>query len=219
MKQYKKSLYKYFILLAMGGCTLLTGCNDFLTTIPESSYSAAGSYQSQSDFDYAIAAVYAAQQELYKTNDCWYRLMIARSDDTRNGAGYTFGVDQFTDSDDISYLSSAWQKLWTIISRSNMILDKIDAVDFPDANLKNAIKGEAYTLRAWSYYTLGWMFGGMPLIDKERWCQKLRRSPALHRSRHLSLQQTIIRMRLACYRIHGAALTWAGSRSMRQKVA
>ena len=93
MKQYKKSLYKYFILLAMGGCTLLTGCNDFLTTIPESSYSAAGSYQSQSDFDYAIAAVYAAQQELYKTNDCWYRLMIARSDDTRNGAGYTFGVD------------------------------------------------------------------------------------------------------------------------------
>ena len=73
MKQYKKSLYKYFILLAMGGCTLLTGCNDFLTTIPESSYSAAGSYQSQSDFDYAIAAVYAAQQELYKTND-WGRL-------------------------------------------------------------------------------------------------------------------------------------------------
>ena len=65
MKQYKKSLYKYFILLAMGGCTLLTGCNDFLTTIPESSYSAAGSYQSQSDFDYAIAAVYAAQQALY----------------------------------------------------------------------------------------------------------------------------------------------------------
>ena len=144
MKQYKKSLYKYFILLAMGGCTLLTGCNDFLTTIPESSYSAAGSYQSQSDFDYAIAAVYAAQQELYKTNDCWYRLMIARSDDTRNGAGYTFGVDQFTDSDDISYLSSAWQKLWTIISRSNMILDKIDAVDFPDANLKNAIKPIRY---------------------------------------------------------------------------
>ena len=41
---------------------LVVSCDNFLTTIPESDYSASGAYQSESDFEYAIAAVYAAQQ-------------------------------------------------------------------------------------------------------------------------------------------------------------
>lgn len=166
MKQYKKSMYTCFVLL-LCGCMGLTGCDDFLTKIPESNYSAAGSYQSQADFEFAIAAVYAAQQGLYNTNECWFRHMISRSDDTRTGATYSYGIDTFTDSDNVSRLQSTWQTLWRMISRSNMILDKIDAIDFDDANTKNHIIGEAHALRAWAYYTLGWMFGGVPLIDRE----------------------------------------------------
>lgn len=162
-----KNIYKYFVILALGGSSLLTGCDSFLTTIPESSYSAAGSYQTQADFNFAIAAVYASQQGLYNTNASWHRLIITRSDDIRTGATYTNGVDQFTDTDAVDHLTTFWSTAWQMISRCNMILDKIDAIDFPDAALKNSIKGEAYALRAWTYYNLGWQFGGVPLIDRE----------------------------------------------------
>ncbi len=161
----KKFSYKFLTTLLLG--LILLGCDDFLTTVPESSYSVAGAYQSPSDFEYAIAAVYAAQQGLYSSNACWFRLIISRSDDTRNGAQYTYGVDQFTDGDDVSTLASGWQTLWQMINRSNVILEKIDAIEFTDTNQKDYIKGEAYALRAWAYYTLAWQFGGMPLINKE----------------------------------------------------
>lgn len=161
----KRFNYKFLPSLLLG--FILVSCDNFLTTVPESSYSVDGAYQSQSDFEYAVAAVYAAQQGLYSSNACWFRLIISRSDDTRNGATYTYGVDQFTDGDDVSTLADGWRTLWQMINRSNVILDKIDAVEFADATLKNYIKGEAYALRAWAYYTLAWQFGGMPLIDKE----------------------------------------------------
>lgn len=162
MKTY---IYKLsFILLST---FFMWSCNDFLTTVPESSYSVEGAYKTQSDFVFAIAGVYDEQQELYKTNTCWFRLMISRSDDTRHGAGYTYGLDEFTDGDNVSGLASGWQSLWSMISRCNLILDKIEGVEFTDSNLKSNIAGEAYVLRAWAYYTLAWQFGGMPLIDKE----------------------------------------------------
>lgn len=157
----------YVLFMTLLTAFSVVSCDDFLKTMPESSYSAAGSYQSQADFDYAIAGVYAAQQNLYQSNSCWFRLMIARSDDTRNGATYTYGVDQFSDSDNVEHLTSGWQNLWTMINRCNLILDKIDAIDFKDSDRKSHIKGEAYALRAWAYYTLAWQFGGMPLIDHE----------------------------------------------------
>ncbi len=159
MKNY---IYK-FLIVVLG--TTLFGCDDFLTTEPESTYSVGGAYQSQSDFEYAIAAVYAAQQGLYSSNASWYRAMIARSDDTRNGSQYTYGIDQFTDGDDVSILTSGWGIFWTMINRCNVILDKIDAIEFDDEYIRAYIKGEAYALRAWAYYTLAWQFGGMPLID------------------------------------------------------
>ena len=158
---------KIYYLIYIIGLFSLWGCEDFLTRIPESSYSEAGAYQTQADFNFAIAGVYAAQQDLYQSNACWFRLMIARSDDTRNSAAYTYGIDTFSDSDDISEMANAWAKFYQIITRCNIILDKIDAISFDDENLKSYIKGEAYALRAWSYYTLGWMFGGVPLLDRQ----------------------------------------------------
>lgn len=158
---------KFCYIICLVGLISLWGCDDFLTKLPESSYSEAGAYQNQADFEYAIAGVYAAQQDLYQSNSCWFRLMIARSDDTRSGATYTYGIDTFSDSDNISDMANAWAIFYRMITRCNIILDKIEAIHFDDNNLKSYIKGEAYALRAWAYYTLGWMFGGVPLLEHQ----------------------------------------------------
>lgn len=52
-----KLIYKSLLLLAV---ITFASCEDFLTVLPDSSYSEAGGYQSQTDFEQAIAGVYAA---------------------------------------------------------------------------------------------------------------------------------------------------------------
>lgn len=142
-------------------------CNDeFLTLVPEDTYSVSGAYKTEDDFKFAIAGVYAEQQEFYApVNENWFVMtQLQRSDDTRNGAAYSAGIDQFTDDDSEISLRNAWQRFYRVIYRSNLILEKIEEVEFDNAALKDYIKGEAYALRAWSYFNAGYTFGGVPLI-------------------------------------------------------
>ena len=160
MKNIKLKLLGLIIVM-----TIMSSCKKFLTTDPESSYSVNTSYQSQSDFNFAITGVYAKQQELYGgTDNIMIYAFTQRSDDTRNGANSSDGIDRFTDNDATTKLPDYYKRFWEIIYRSNLILDKIDGVTFTDENLKKSIKGEAYALRAWSYFNLAELFGGMPLI-------------------------------------------------------
>lgn len=181
-----KGIEKYLICFI--GTSLIISCNDFLTTIPESSYSVDTFYKTQSDFEKAIAAVYAAQQDLYNGRSSFLRTTIGRSDDTSvmGTNTYLYGVDTFTDGDAVPPLEYAWQYLWIMISRSNVILDKIDGVTFEDNGIKNYIKGEAYALRAWAYYTLATSFGGMPIIDKEMSVSEIKTIPRSSQEETLS---------------------------------
>ena len=141
-------------------------CDAFLTETPESTYTTETFYTSQSDFAYAIASVYAAQQDLYDGQYGLLRFSIGRSDDTNcyNTNTYMDGADAFTDNSSVKALEEAWTDLYVIITRANSILIRIDNVEFTDADLKRHIKGEAYALRGWAYHTLGVLFGGVPLI-------------------------------------------------------
>ncbi|MCQ2153233.1 MAG: RagB/SusD family nutrient uptake outer membrane protein [Bacteroidales bacterium] len=147
---------------------MFTACDKFLTQYPQSENTTEIFYKSQQDFEYAIAGVYAAQQPLFSSTGGVIRLSITRSDDLRirTDDGYCDNNDKFIDGANASTISAVWQGVYKMIYRSNAILDRIDSVKFNDETLKKYIKGEALALRAWSYYTLGTWFGGVPRIDK-----------------------------------------------------
>jgi hypothetical protein len=160
-----KKTVKCFLIFMLGFG--FSGCDDFLNLVPESNYSAAGFYRTQQDFETAIAAVYASQQDLF--TDGWYgwiRVLNGRGDETRANMGYVESISNFTDGDQVPGLTALWRRFWVMISRSNMILDKIDDATFTDASMKDYIKGEAYIMRGYAYWNLSWAFGGMPLITK-----------------------------------------------------
>ena len=142
------------------------GCSNYLQLVPDSEFSLDGAYKSQTDFEQAIAGVYAQQQQLYRSNTCWFYGINTRADETKVGIGYLFGFDNCTDDANNSWTYSQWNIYWKIIGRCNIILDKINEGTFSDPLLKNYITGEAYLLRAYSYWSLAFQFGGMPLIDK-----------------------------------------------------
>ncbi len=156
---------------------LLGGCSDFLNLTPESEYSVAGAYKSESDFVQAIAGVYAQQQGLYSSNSSWFRGLIGRSDDTRSNAGYLDGLPRFIESSTNPLLLSSWNNLYRIITLSNIILERIDDGVFTSESTRNYIKGEAYIMRAYSYWNLGWQFGGVPLLERSMTAEEVKTIP------------------------------------------
>lgn len=155
------------MILLVAAAMAVPSCK-FLDLEPVSSYTVDMSYKRQSDFEFAIAGVYDAQQALYARADCWLRATILRSDEVRAGQGGSTckGLSSCTNDANVQCLATAWQYFWQVISRANTILTKIDAAEFQSEEVRRQIKGEALALRAWSYYNLAWQFGGMPLIDK-----------------------------------------------------
>ena len=157
---------KIFALIVLGMSMVSCG---FLDLQPIDTYTVENTYSAPADFELAIAGVYDAQQALYYDGECWFRTSFIRGDEVRAGSGGTNarGISTFTETSSVPALEYAYEDFWQIISRANIILDKIDPVEFLDQAQKDHIKGEAYALRGWAYYTLAWQFGGMPLIDTE----------------------------------------------------
>lgn len=165
----KNIFYSKGCLLVMALGMALTGCSDFLSPTPESIYTTETFYKNQKDFELAITAVYDAQQQVYDGQQGMLHFLEARCDNTNsvNTNLYDDGGASFTDNSNCTPTLNVWKAMYQIITRTNGILDRIDAVNFSDDNTKHYIKGEAYGLRGWAYEILGKYFGGVPILTKE----------------------------------------------------
>jgi len=65
-----------------------------------------------------------------------------------------------------SRMASSWEDFYNVIRNANMFLEKIDQVPFTNAEDKDQITGEVYFLRAWNYFSLLRMYGGVPILDR-----------------------------------------------------
>lgn len=152
------------LLVALTGLTLAS-CDDFLNPDAESLYTTKTFYQSETDFTYAITAVYAAQQDIYDGQTGILHFLSARTDDTSTDTNtYSDQADAMADDASCGPTENIWKSMYEMITRCNSIIIRIDDVTFSDSNMKNYVKGEAYGLRAWAYDNLGKFFGGVPLI-------------------------------------------------------
>ena len=60
-----------------------------------------------------------------------------------------------------------WESFYEIVFNSNVILDRIGAVEYNSEEQREAQIAEAKFFRAWAYRGLGIMFGGVPLVLEE----------------------------------------------------
>ncbi|MBD1392863.1 RagB/SusD family nutrient uptake outer membrane protein [Mucilaginibacter glaciei] len=92
------------------------------------------------------------------------------SDDADKGSsptdyGDALQVDNLTTSATNGIVNNVWTGHYQGIARANQALDKLNAAQF-DAATKNALIGEARFLRAYFYFNLVRLYGGVPLLDK-----------------------------------------------------
>lgn len=168
--------------MALAAVALMSSCEDFLDEKPQSIYTTDTFYSTERDFEYAVNAIYQAQLKVMNapgdvnsitSRSGWhgmFRLASVRSDEKSLYRGVNFysdGAENMTDTESGSAKDYIWQYMYIMISRSNAVLDRIDAFEFKSADTKNSLKGQALALRAWAYYQLGINFGGVPILTKE----------------------------------------------------
>ncbi len=163
---------KKYILAIVVSALALTGCEDFLTVVPETQLSSATFFKNQTDFEQAVNAAYVPLRTII--NDRAWLLSEMHSDNTYYARNILFGAtDNQEDLADFSvpesngttantHVLNQWRQDYLIISRANQILALIDDVDF-DATVKANVKGQALFLRAYAYFELVRYFGGVPL--------------------------------------------------------
>ncbi|TJZ63083.1 RagB/SusD family nutrient uptake outer membrane protein [Sphingobacterium olei] len=139
----------------------LMSCNKDIDLAPESNYNAKDFYKSENDFTLAIAGTYGGLRGIHSYQ---YPIVVESLSDnvsTSTNNPYT----RLTLNDGDANVLSLWSAYWTIINRTNNILDQIDGGEFSTPTLQDRIKGEALFIRGFCYFQLGWLFGGVPLVD------------------------------------------------------
>ncbi|OUJ70294.1 RagB/SusD family nutrient uptake outer membrane protein [Hymenobacter crusticola] len=162
-----KNLAKIALLLPF---LVLASCNkDFLDEQPADFLSAENGYVTYKDFNAGVNNLYKlVRAEFYTSNE-------------NNPMDYLYGTDivfdgqpsirRFTNhaatldpSGDIPL--AHWRDLYKIISETNTLLARLPAAQMSD-NEKLLIEARAKFFRAFSYRTLAYLYGGVPLVLEE----------------------------------------------------
>jgi hypothetical protein len=151
------------ILVIMAALMLVSCSENYIDLAPISSASTKNFYKTQSDFQTAIWSVYRDWHD-------WYNRMLTEflefRGDTYAGTGYNYIQISTNNFTDMNALSGPWGSFYKTIADANIILDRIENVDF-DAAVKNRIIGEARFARGLSYFNLVRFFGAVPLVLHE----------------------------------------------------
>lgn len=163
---------KKYIIILLTASLGLTGCEDFLTVVPETQLSSATFFKTETDFVQAANAAYVPLRSI--VNDRAYRLAEMHSDNTYYGRNVLFGaVDPQEDLADFSVPTAngvtandnvlqQYRLDYQIIARANQILALIDEAEISQ-EVKDNVKGQALFLRAYAYFELVRYFGSVPL--------------------------------------------------------
>jgi tetratricopeptide (TPR) repeat protein len=167
MRQAKILICLTFAIALFGSCK-----KSFLTLYPEGNLNTGNFYKSTQDFKQAVVGAYAPLRDV---SNIAYLMDETRSDNAMydynakdRGNAVTENLVDFLDAADNPTILTRYQADYNGISRTNVILDRIEKIDFQMEEAdKNQITGEAKALRAHYYYDLVKNYGGVPLYLHE----------------------------------------------------
>ena len=150
--------FKHYI--TMGAALLLTAsCSDFLDTAPLDALSPSTTWKTEAD----------AQKFAIGCYDGWEdggRLLYM---DCASDYGYNNfqweGYKSFANGDMTEANAGANFYDYTIIRRCNTFLANVEGIEFADEAVKKDLIAQVRVLRAYRYFLMNWLYGGVPIID------------------------------------------------------
>ena len=166
-------------LLAAAGVAA-AGCkDDFLTEVPYSFVAPENLYTSADGALAALSGAYAAFQarvpELGISDVDYYgRQYWMLTEYPTETVTLRLGVtnertmpDVFAVTPGHNYVNGVWRAAFHAVNRANSVIDNVPGITNMDATLRDRVVGEAKFLRAYHYFNLVRLFGGVPLFLEE----------------------------------------------------
>ncbi|WP_075602715.1 RagB/SusD family nutrient uptake outer membrane protein [Saccharicrinis aurantiacus] len=158
-------LHKYILALVIG--VSASSCNDFLDLKPISEETTANAYNKLSQIEAALTGTYESfQSDAYVWNNVQFQ--DVRSDNHYAGGDnpFFYEVDYLDISATNEKVYQSWSNIYNAVLKANIVLERIHDVTDPllTEERKNEIIGEALFLRAFHYYNLVNLYGGVPLV-------------------------------------------------------
>jgi hypothetical protein len=175
MRKLQRSIRAGLLALLVVSPVLVSvqGCTD-LTETPASGITPENFYGNEQEVRAALAAVYAQLRYAIRDDGFYWNVSEVSSDemvvptrgtDWLDGGrwleidGHTWSASSASGGFD---LNGAWVAAFTGITRANVVLEALPNVTLPN---KAVVEGELRTLRAFYYYQLLDMFGGVPIVE------------------------------------------------------
>lgn len=147
------------IYILTGVTAMLTSCSDFLDTIPHDALSPATTWQTEED----------AQKFAVGCYDGWEDGGTLLYMDCASDFGYNnFSWEGYRPLGDGSATpASPGNSFYDFktIRRCNTFMENIDKIEFADAAVKKDLIAQVRAIRAYRYFIMNFMYGGVPIID------------------------------------------------------
>lgn len=147
---------------------IFTGCEDFLNTENLMEKDTSNYPENQDEIMSLLTGVYSAARamEMDENARCAFVVAEVLSDDRFGGGGPDdkdwANLEKFTLSDQ-NMFRDTWSNAYRAIFRVNMLLNSIEMIEWSDNTTRSYVEGQAYFLRAYSYFYLARLFGTAPL--------------------------------------------------------
>lgn len=148
----------------------LPSCEDYLDLKPISDATSENAYTRAADAEAALVGAYDSfSQEYYIWDNVLFNDVISDNYYAGGDNAEIFAIEDLNISPTNGRLFNNWSQLYNAISKANIVLEKVPGITdmkLDAGNRRNQILGEASFLRAFHYYQLVKMWGGVPLILK-----------------------------------------------------
>lgn len=151
---------------------VITSCSDKLDLAPITQKSADNFYRNQAEIETAIYAVYGQLQ----SNGLYGLDLIGvgevPGEDTfeeiaANDGGRFGQLDDFSTNAGNDLVGDIWRESYVGIQRANVVLSRIEDIQFDNTTVKNARIGEMQFIRGLLYFNMVRLYGAVPLVIGE----------------------------------------------------
>ena len=156
----------YIALLASS--LVFSSCDSYLDLDPISDATSTNAYNTASDAEAALVGAYDSfQAEYYIWDNVIFSDVISDNHYAGGDNPEIFAVDNLDIQPVNGRLFNNWSQLYNAIAKVNVVLAKVPEINDPKIDVDNRreqILGEAAFLRAYHYFQLVTLWGGVPLI-------------------------------------------------------
>ena len=158
------------IFLTLSILSVIASCSDdFVDIKPEGVVIADDFYKTEDDAMRATNAVYSFLRSWENSGFPAQYVFGVPGDDVEKGsnpgdASFINAYDNFSFTISDDGVNGYWTGQWQAVQRANQVITRVPGIDM-DAALKNRLVAEAKMLRAYFYFNLVRIFGGVPIFD------------------------------------------------------